>query len=512
MINYNEFTCNQLKDILKQNGISGYTHLNKEGLIQYVKQNKKLKGGAPTNENLAITTRQTLESTPNSQINFIVFHPLLPIFASWARNTVKIWEIDNKDWKVLLIKTFEIVNISSVSFHPNLPILAYSHGYTTRITPYGREEGLNILPGVFHTIIHTNMIHSVFFHSNPDIPYLVSYSDREIILWKYSMIINNTTLQILRINTFDYYSINSRPFASFRSVSFHPIFPFLIANVHNLGNSSHRISNTIKLWNIDLDQSTMNFITDIPVENLDYITSIHFHPTLKLFAYFCSINIEFWEFNDNGNYKLKGIKQSFSSNSISFNPMFPFLVFESNNTIKVLKFSNDINDINNKNIKDPNSCVDIKKYDLAEVIKSVIFHPNPNIKLLVYVSDKNIIINSWKLKSHLPEVHNLLHSKNTSNKPSFSKLPKNLQTKIINNAFPHSATENRKKSNNINKRRNIIKQMLRSGKNKNDIRNELIKHKLYNNPNSVNIVINKYFNKANKTARNYMEYMSKTRN
>jgi WD40 repeat protein len=250
--------------------------------------------------NMSATCIATLEGDLGHRngVTSVAFHPKLPLLATSSIDmTAKLWSfdpsglaIDNMSAKCVATLDGDKKHSSgvySVAFHRALPLLATGSKDRTaklwRFNPHGSKAN-NMSATCVATLGgdkgHRNFVTSVAFH--PTLPILVTGSnDRTAKLWSFNPDgSEEDNMSAKCVATLQAQS--SFPRNCFRSVAFHPTLPILATGTWD---------NTAKLWSFNPDGSEEDNMSATCVATLggdkghrNLVTSVAFHPELPLLA------------------------------------------------------------------------------------------------------------------------------------------------------------------------------------------------------------------------------------
>jgi len=284
------------------------------------------------------TLATTLDKSNNghsSSVSSVAFHPTLPLLAtcSWDQ-TVKLWRLDKPDGSAATcVATLDSSKgwhqggmVLSVAFHPTLPLLATGSSDNTmklwRFSADGSAATLAARLGISNEG-HFDDVNSVVFHLT--LPLMATgSSDKTVKLWRLDKPDGSAATCVATLD-----SGNEGHSNYVLSVAFHPTLPLLATGSED---------NTVKLWRLDKpDGSAATCVTTLDSSNGGHsssVWSVLFHPTLPLLATCSSDNTtKLWRLDKPDGSAATCVATLDRSNeghssavmSVAFHPTLPFL-------------------------------------------------------------------------------------------------------------------------------------------------------------------------------------------
>jgi WD40 repeat protein len=223
----------------------------------------------PDNNMLPDCVATLSEHNQFCSISSVAFHPTAPILATSSEdcteNTVKLWRLssDNSAATCVAILTGhgKWSYVTSVAFHPNLPLLATSSKDGT--VKLWRLSSDNSAATCVATLMVQSETRSVAFH--PTLPLMATgSSDKTAKLWQLSSDHHSATCVATLSGHNDWVC----------SVAFHLTLPILATGSHD---------NTAKVWQLSSDHHSATCVATL-IGHSDLVNSVAFHPTKPILA------------------------------------------------------------------------------------------------------------------------------------------------------------------------------------------------------------------------------------
>jgi len=332
--------------------------------------------------NIYDKTSIILKSYKNT-VNSIVFHPIIPFFATvYSDKSFKLWYFQD-DGKIICIATIlEPFKVKSVAFHPTKPLLVSGLNDGT-VNLWLVSVNLLSITHIAHIFKYEEPIESVIFQ--PNSPLLITNTyNKNINLLNIQENIDKSEEFLLRIREKEFlFIINSIEFKEkIKTLTFHQtkdysiiatiiqktlVLSYFSPNYSQVinkkiieGHQNNIISisfhttlpllatcdnsNTIKLWNI-LSDDSQSKLTSIDIQQHYEINIVVFHPTKPYLALSSNGYLSIYSIKpdlQNVEY-IYGGRQSINFNFITFHPILDFIIIRDNisDTIIILKFTKD---------------------------------------------------------------------------------------------------------------------------------------------------------------------------
>jgi len=361
------------------------------------KRKSKINGGRPPvadNDQCRVIATLGRENRGHSRsVNSVAFHPMEPLLATGSNdNTAKLWSFNPNGSAANNMSATCVATlrghchwVSSVAFHPKLPLLATGSWDNTaklwRFNPHGSARDNMSATCEAYLMGHTHVVTSVAFH--PTLPILATGSlDRTAKLWSFNPHgTKEDNMSAICVATLGGEHCHIR---GITTVTFHPKLPLLATTSYDI---------TAKLWFFDPDGSKANNMSATCVATLegdsghsDSVNSVAFHPIAPLLATGSSdFMAKLWSFNPHGTKEanmsatcvatLAGDKgHSDGVISVAFHPTLPLLATgSSDQTAKLWSFNPDGSKSNNMSA----TCVATlgEAQGHTQYVTSVAFHP-----------------------------------------------------------------------------------------------------------------------------------------